>query len=132
MSTSQIQHHYQTREHRRNVRQVLTLIALLLAFCLMMLLAAGCMTPRDAVPATEISGTLNGKPFRFVGPKDMKAGLLQFTTTTNGEISVTVSNLEAHTNPEIITMTADGYAKMRKADYEGLQGLIQTGGAMVR
>ena len=105
-------------------------VALCVGGCAFVFLT-GCATIRDSVPATQIKGTVNGKPFEFVGPKDLTLEKLSIVTATNGTVSIIVENLNAKTNPDVITTTGDAQAKLIKAQSEATVNTLQTFGQFV-
>lgn len=94
-------------------------------------LLVGCTTVRDSVPATEISGNLGGKPFRFVGPKDLAAEEISISAQPDGSVRVLVKNINAKTNPEIITTTGEAQAKITKAQGEAIVDALKAGASLV-
>jgi hypothetical protein len=76
----------------------------------------GCANVRDNVPSTRFVAWLGGKPCTFDGPKYLKADLIKFEVTTNGTVSLTISNIQANMNPEVITMTGEAFVKMQDAN----------------
>jgi hypothetical protein len=96
-----------------------------------LLVFAGCANLRNSVPATQITGTAGGKPFSFTGPKDLQLGWLQITADTNGAVSLTLSNLVAKTNPDVITTTAAGQAVITAAQADAVIKAFQAGVAGV-
>jgi len=109
-----------------------TLASLLL--CSLALIAfTGCKTPADAVPRSEISASLYGKPMRVLLPKDMEADEIKFSATTNGAVDLSIKNIKTRMNPDVITVSTRGYAEMRKADLELLKGGVESvGGAAAK
>ena len=98
--------------------------------CLSVLALIGltaCTSLRDSVPATQITGTVGGKPFTFTGPKDLNLGYFQATANATGDVSVTLSNLTARTNPDVITTTGDAQAKLIAAQADAGVKLFNAG-----
>ena len=114
----------------KNKRIIIILILLVLLF-LVGFFCDGCSTVRDNVPATQFSAFLNGHPATFTGPKDMKAASITFTAETNGAVKLEIVGLEAHTNPDVISMTGDAYAKMQKANGDALEQSFNAGAAII-
>lgn len=108
----------------KQIKFIMALAAIASAFALL----TGCGTVRDNVPATQFKGSLAGKPFEFSGPKDFSAEEMDFTATTNGDVSAHFKNIKASVNPDVISMTGEAYAKMRAADTQFATGLISAGG----
>ncbi len=92
------------------MKKILSLILVLV----LVLAFTGCTTVRDSVPATQVKGDLNGHPFSFTGPKDLVLESLDVTADTNG-VSLHIKNLNARTNPDVITTTGEAQAKMISA-----------------
>jgi hypothetical protein len=99
----------------------------LLSIALLMV-GTGCATPRNSVPQSEISGSLNGKPVRVLLPKDMKAAEIKFGVTTNGTVELSIKNIETRMNPDVITMTGEAYSKMRAADAAAFSTAAESAG----
>jgi len=89
----------------------------------------GCATVRSQVPVTEISGSVNGQPWKFICPKDVTLTNLSVTVSTNGSATVHVGYLQSIMDPNIITMTGQAYATMRNADSQLLDNAISTAAA---
>lgn len=88
---------------------------------------SGCATSvRDNVPATEITGSLNGKPFSFTGPKDLVMTNFLAEVDTNGSARVSIGYINASVDPNVITMTGQAYSTMRAADSALLNSAIST------
>lgn len=98
---------------------------LIIASAAMCVAFTGCTTVRDAVPATEFSAYLNGKPARFTGPKDLKADSITFRAETNGAVSLEIKGLDAKTNPDVITTTGDAQAKITAAQGKAITDAIK-------
>lgn len=91
----------------------------------------GCATSvRDNVPATQITGSLGGQPFEFIGPKGLTMSnfVAEATTTSNGvtRVSVRIGSVSAAVDPNVITMTGQAYSTMRAADSALLNSAIST------
>jgi hypothetical protein len=86
----------------------------------------GCSSVRDQVPATQISGYLNGRPFTFSGPKDLSMTNFVAEVETNGTCRVSIGAMSAAVDPNVITMTGQAYATMRAADSALLDSAIST------
>jgi len=94
--------------------------------CLALLLVlSGCVS--WIVPKTVISGSIGGQPFSYSGPKDQTVGLLRITATTNGTISITVSNLSARMNPDVITTSAAAQVDLINALSAAIQQAMLSG-----
>ena len=90
-------------------------------------LLTGCATSvRDNVPATQITGSLNGQPFTFTGPKNMSMTNFLAEVTTNGTVRVSIGSVSAAVDPNVITMTGQAYSTMRAADSALLNSAIGT------
>ena len=100
----------------------------LLSIAAISIVCAGCKTPADAVPRSEISASLYGKPMRVLLPKDMEADEIKFSATTNGAVDLSIKNIKTRMNPDVITVSTRGYAEMRKADLELLKGGVESVG----
>ena len=85
-----------------------------------------CSSVRDQVPATEISGTYMGQPYKFIGPKNVNMTNLDLTINTNGALRVHIGSISAAMDPGVIQMTTQGYAAMRNADSQMLNSAITT------
>ena len=105
-----------------------TRIINLLSIAAILIVGAGCKTPADAVPRSEISASLYGKPMRVLLPKDMEADEIKFSATTNGAVDLSIKNIKTRMNPDVITVSTRGYAEMRKADLELLKGGVESVG----
>jgi hypothetical protein len=89
---------------------------------LSVVLVAGCVN----VPRTTITGSIGGKPFTFSGPKDCSLGSLVIAASTNGEVTITVSNLQTKMNPEVITTTGAAQTAMIKEILTGAAAISGT------
>ena len=89
----------------------------------------GCTSVRDAVPATQITGNVGGKPFSFTGPKDLALDTLHIEAKPDGSVTLDVKGLNARTNPDVITTTGDAQAKITKAQGDAVVSAFQAGGA---
>ena len=90
----------------------------------------GCTTVRDSVPATQITGSVGGKPFSFTGPKDLALDSLHIEAKPDGSVVLDVNKLNARTNPDIITTTGDAQAKITKAQGEAIVNALQATGSL--
>lgn len=93
-----------------------------LIFLFLPLLLTGCVA--WSVPRTTIDGSIGGQPFHFSGPKDVTLGALEITAKTNGTISISLTNLTARMNPDVITTTGAAQAAMIAELFKGIQGLM--------
>jgi len=91
----------------------------------------GCQTVRDSVPATQITGSVGGKPFSFTGPKDLALDSLHIEAKPDGSVVLDVNKLNARTNPDIITTTGDAQAKITKAQGEAVVNAFEAGGKLL-
>jgi uncharacterized membrane protein len=87
-------------------------------------LLCGCMAWQ--VPKTTIAGSIGGKPFYLSSPKNTTLSGLQVTAATNGTVSISVSNLTAQMDPNVITTTADAQVKMINAVAASVAGAVGT------
>lgn len=71
---------------------------------------SGCVG--SMVPQTKITGALAGAPFSVSSPKDSTLEDLEVSAEQNGVVRIKIGKLTAKMNPEIITTTADGQAKL--------------------
>ncbi len=93
--------------------------------CLFLIAFAGAGCIGGAVPKTEITGSLAGKPFTFSAPKDVNLGSLTLSADTNGTISLTLTNLQTRMNPDVITTTGEAQAKLITAvGQQVIQGMM--------
>ena len=92
---------------------------------LLLLPLCGCMNL--IVPKTEISGSIGGQPFKYSGPKDQTLGSLTLTASTNGAVSITVSNLSAKMNPDVISMTSKAQVDIINALSAAIQQAMISG-----
>ncbi len=95
------------------MKKYLSLLSIVAALAAVATLSA-CQAPkvRDSVPATEIHGKLGNAPFDFVGPKDLAVESIHISAETNGAVTLDIKNLNAKTNPDIISMSGEAQAKI--------------------
>jgi hypothetical protein len=80
------------------------------------LLLTGCLG--SMVPMTKITGSIAGQPFTLQSPKDSELTGLEIsaegkdTFGTTNNVTIKIQSLKASMNPAVITMTADGEAKL--------------------
>jgi len=92
-------------------------------------LLTGCAsTPRDSIPASVISANINGKPASCVLPKDVEFSSLVFRAETTGAVSLDIKNLKARTNPDVVSMSGESYAKAITAQGQALKDVIAAAG----
>lgn len=105
------------------------MLACLAGLCAVLL--CGCV--RDTVPQTQITGALAGAPFAISSPKDSVLEDLEVSAQQNGVVRIKIGRLTAKMNPEVITTTADGQAKLiSTAVAAGAAVAGQVGGAALK
>lgn len=101
----------------------LSLAIIALAFAL-----TGCKsapTPHDAVPANEITLSLTNGVLHVSNPKSNKiVGMDIKADAKNGTYSFHADSIEDAMDPNVITMSADGYAAMTKANSDAFNSGI--------
>jgi hypothetical protein len=95
----------------------------LLLLVLVLVLGSGCVA--WSVPRTTIRGNIAGRPFHISAPKDMTLGQLTLCVDTNGTVTLTLSNLVTRMNPDVITTTSEGQAKLIQATADAVVTGIQ-------
>jgi hypothetical protein len=74
-------------------------------------LSGGCVSPpKEIVPATQITGTIGGKPFSLTSPKNVSIAYLRVDAATNGTVSMTISNMSANVDDNAIQLAGAAYA----------------------
>jgi hypothetical protein len=104
------------------------LIPLTLVVLAAVLLSGCAATPRDSIPASVISANINGKPASCVLPKDVEFSSLEFRAETNGTVLLDIKNLKARTNPDVVSMSGESYAKAIAAQGQALKDIITAAG----
>ena len=78
-----------------------------LLIVLMLLPACGCA--RWLVPVTKVSGTVNGQPFSFSGPKDVSVDSITASVNSNGTTALEIKGLKANMNPAVVTLSGEAF-----------------------
>lgn len=92
---------------------------------------SGCALSAQ-IPKTSVSGTISGQPFTLITPKDSKLTGLRIEAQGGAFTNwcrISIESLEAHMNPEVITTTADGQAKLIQSVGDATAKAFQAGGA---
>lgn len=89
------------------------------------LVMTGCVG--KVVPQTKITGSIGGKPFAVVTPKDSDLEGFEVRAETNGTITVKLDKLTAKMNPENITNTGAAQAAIINATAEAVSKATEAG-----
>jgi hypothetical protein len=81
---------------------------------------SGCSV-RNAVPQTKITGSIAGRPFSVVTPKDSDIENLSIESQTNGTITVKLDKLTAKMSPDVIANTGVAQAQINASITDGLK-----------
>lgn len=115
-------------------KNLIKFVTFLGGLCALAVSLTGCMSVRDSVPATQITGSVGGKPFSFTGPKDLALATLHIEAKPDGSVTLDVKGLNARTNPDVITTTGDAQAKITTAQgaavVNGIEAGIKLAGAV--
>ena len=84
-----------------NIKQALARRMWPLAAAVGALALSGCLS----TPHTTIEGTLNGRPFVVMAPKDGDLTGFDLTAETNGAVHVHIDHLAVKMNPDVIGQT---------------------------
>ena len=90
------------------------------------LLAAAFLTGCVNVPETKVVGSVAGKPFALVFPKDLTAVNLSINVQTNGAFSLCASNLQTRMNPDVITTTGAAQKALVDSIFAGIVNVVQS------
>lgn len=85
-----------------------------------LLFITGCTTVNRSVPATDITGSIDGQPFKLHFAKQVSADKIKVLKNAN-EVSVEITNLKSDNDPAVITTTGDAQAKIIAAGSQAFQ-----------
>jgi len=89
---------------------------------------AGCSL-NSAIPKTQVTGSLGGKPFTLETPKDNDLTGLDVSCDTNGTVRVHIDTLTSNLNPTNVANAGTAQAQIITATGDVILKGIQAGAA---